>query len=391
MVKLQAKYYNSKTGEQKVSYKVGMMNPMGFGLTINDCIFGQFALEPSIRIVNCVKQGQPSTFESVKASIRWLNYDYSDPNMQPDNYGCFNLDMPHGLAATLRAQQWNGKFFMIYLEAFKGPLNDDRTRFKLVECDQNGQILPNQPQPLYNNPIPQNRTTTPTYYPGHAPQNNYVPQPPVQRPMQSNPVANPQAQGGFVPNAPRFNPGIPATPFQQNNAQNQAFVPQNNTQNQQMSAARQQAMQQNPVNPPQVQYGGVPMQNHVPQPIQPVATMPPLPNMNNQVPQVLPQSAMPQAPMTPAQGNTVPVQPQPQMQQTQSQSPQERYSKFGLTADEVEVLESLLNDAQLKDWKASANRDVNYFGEAIQVTANYKQKRIADNRLPVLWECWNTL
>jgi hypothetical protein len=402
MVNLEARQYQDKQQQWHTSYKVGMMNPAtGCGMINRDVIFGQFARQPFINLRN----GPKGQFKQINASVFWLN-GLQDGSIQLNQYGNVEMTLPEKLSSLIEAQDWTGRFFIITLEPITLQGGRQGCKFKLLETDQNGQPLPIQPIPQMP-VIPQNRTTTPQYYPGHAPVQTNVPvhiQSPSNLPMGQNRMTgqnmvqarqmfgtNPgnihpdavrqlQQQGQWPQNVPQVNqnqsyqvppqnvyPNIPRPAMPNMNAQ----AP--------MSAARQQAMQQNPMNPPQVNYGPVP--------IQPVATMPPLPNMNNQVPQVQ-QSAMPQAPMTLAQGNQIPV---PQLMNQQVTTPNASFTKFGLNSDEIEVLESLLNDAQLKDWKQSANRDVQFFGEAIQVTANFRQKQIADNRLPVLWECWQTL
>jgi hypothetical protein len=310
---------------------------------------------------------------------------------------------------------------MIYLEPFKGQKNDDRVRFKIVETDNRGNVLPNQPQAQrYDNSIPHNRTTTPTYYPGHEPvqqQQFNAPQPQVQTPVHIQAPNNNvpmgqnrmtgqmmnQARQQFTPpqnnmqqpnmnamaqNQANFNAG------QQNNPQmNNASAQNNVAQNGNMNATQTNGFQVPPQNvfpkinvpqEPKMAYSGIHMQQPPIQPLQTQPTMPPLPNNN-----------FPKA-QTPL-GNEqvqVPNQPQPTPQQPTTK---QQYAKFGLSSDEVEVLESLLNDSQLNDWKQSANTNQQFFNEAISMLPNIlKQKNINVNPIPesrynLLWEVWNTL
>jgi hypothetical protein len=412
MVNLEARQYQDKQQQWHTSYKVGKMNPTtGCGLLNNnvngDCIFGQFARQPFISM----KNGPQGQFKSINASVFWFNSP-QDGSIQLNQYGNVEMSFPEGLAPLLEAQDWTGRFFIVTLEPIT--LKDGKAgcKFKLLETDQNGQPLPNQPIPQMPQ-IPQNRTVTPQYYPGHAPvsamQQTY--QPPRQVPpigqarmtgqdfaqarqiFGTNPgnihpeaVRQLQQQEQWPQNAPQVPQNQSYQVPQQNVYPNTPRPPMPNMNSQApMSAARQVAMQQNPQTPPQVRYNGVQTQNYVPQPIQPVTTMPPLPNTNPNVQQ--PSNMVNQA----QSGNSIPATPQPQMQQQQTQSPLDKYSKFGLDANEVEVLESLLNDVRFNDWKASANREQQYFNEAIDVVAHNIQREIKVERLPVLWECWNSL
>jgi len=396
MVKLQLKTYpNKTTGDTVYSYKVGLYNPATrCGMSVGDCIFGQFALEPRIEQRNYIKNNQPSTFLSVNSSVVWLNCD--DPDVVLNNFGNVSLSLPESIAHVLKAQQWVGRFFMIYLEPFKGQRNDDRVRFKIVETDNRGNVLPNQPQAQrYDNPIPQNRTMTPTYYPGHEPvqqQQFNAPQPKVQTPVHIQAPNNNvpigqnrmtgqmmnQARQQFIPpmaqNSANFNAG------QQFNSQTNNVSAQNNVaQNGNMSGFQVPPQNVFPkINVPQeprMVYPGINMQQ---------PTMPPLPN--NNFPKANVQLGNEQV--------QVPNQPQPTPQQPTTK---QQYAKFGLSSDEVEVLESLLNDQQLNDWKQSANQNQEFFNEAISMLPNLlRQKGIDVNPIPesrynLLWEVWNTL
>lgn len=419
MVKLQVKtYLNKTTGDTVYSYKVGLYNPATrCGMSVGDCIFGQFALEPRIEPRSYIKNNQPSTFLSVNSSVVWLNCD--DPEVVLNNFGNVSLSMPESIAHVLKAQQWVGRFFMIYLEPFKGQRGDDRVRFKIVETDNRGNVLPNQPQAQrYDNSIPQNRTTTPQYYPGHEPvqqqqfnapnlqQMGYVPQPQVQTPVHIQAPNNNmpigqnrmtgqmmnQARQQFTPQQPNmntmaqnqanFNAGQQFNP-QMNNVSAQNNVAQNANMNGYQGNSQYQVPPQNvfpKLNVPQepkMAYSGIHMQ-------QPIATMPPLPH--NDFPKA-------QIPLGNEQVQ-VSNQPQPTSQQPTTK---QQYAKSGLSSDEVEVLESLLNDGQLNDWKESANKNQEFFNQAMLMMPNIlKQKGISVNPIPesrynLLWEVWNTL
>ena len=161
MVKLEARtYISKKDGSEHISYKIGMVNPAtGFGMMGQDCIFGQFVMEPYIMPHQTVdkKTGQVSFFESINANVQWINVDYNqEPVPVPNNYGNWEMSFPASVSPILKAKPWVGCFFMIYLEPFKGPMGAARARWKLVETDSQGNVLPVKPTVQSQNVVPQN-------------------------------------------------------------------------------------------------------------------------------------------------------------------------------------------------------------------------------------------
>lgn len=365
-------FLNKQTGQMQNVYKIRRLDPTGYGMMNSECVFGQFVMQPRI---TQIPKHEGGFFNSVKAIVNWLNMDPDNTNVQLNQYGTVNFDLPDRLAPILQAQDWTSRYFMIYLKDIGG----GKQCWDMLETDAQGQPLPKQPYVVRN-----------------APQN--VPNTNVQQSANMQGYNRPaQAIGQYAQKfnntsqmntnvATSSNPQPPARPVTPPTIGNVGYQGPAGARQPQGQVYQPQPMPQPPARnnaaPVEINRKVAPPQanNVYPQRIQ---------NSTGTMPErsVLP--PLPQTHTSLAQGNnntTVPADVPPPQQKYNN-----TYEKHGLTAQDDEIVQSLLCEPQYKDWKEAANRNIEEFDNACYVIAQQKQMAYDGGRLQQMYEYYKSL